>query len=372
MTWDECLSVMELLELRELGVVEDSPEAIHLRSCPRCRAALQTMPSVASVAPTREVPQLKARPISRLTADDVRAGQIWTATDFDVPDRRFIVVVVGKRKDTPDTIVVCPTSVELDQATDLDLIVDPSTIGHPFMICAWHFGTVFRSQLENCLGSLHVETLEGLKGLYQHALTGKGDLSQQVTGTGMGGSDDLRQIWRSEQLEQWRPLWHPVRHRLAVMETAAGTHPVTPRVSGPSLGDVVRELVGGEEWDARSLIEAAHVPAAHLGALLSNRLDLTDQSDAESVAAIIHALALGSEEVEQLLRGTLEASPGGLRIGTAGTTRIAARSFAHVSDETRAKELRDSLSKVDDSPEARNRAVDSYVDAVLQRLDELT
>lgn len=373
MTWDECLSAMELLEIRESGLVEDSSESAHLRTCARCGALLQTMPALESVHAPEQTPRLKARRIIAVTVDDVHAGQVWTAKSPDAPDRRFIVVVMGRRKDSSNMFVVCPTSVELEEATDLDLLVDQSPVGYPFMVCAWHFGAVFRSQLEDCLGSLSDNSLETLKALYRHALVGKGEVSFQGTGPGVGGPNDPRLIWRTEQLEKWRSLWHPVRQRVVEMEAdseAAETGP-EPKPLAPSLGDVVGKLVEGEEWDEPSLAETAHVPAAHLGVLLRNRLDLTDQSDVDSVAAVIHTLEFDSEDAELLLRRTLEKSPGGLRIGTAGTDRVAARSFADVSDATRARELREGLSKIDDSPRARQRAIDAYVETVLQRLDDL-
>lgn len=371
MTWDECLSVMELLEIRESGLVEDSPEAAHLRTCPRCGGLLQTMPAFESVGASGQTPRLKARPISSVTVDDVHAGQVWTAKSPDAPDRRFIVVAMGRRKDSSNMFVVCPTSVEVEEATDLDLLVDQSSVGYPFMVCAWHFGTVFESQLEDCLGSLSDDSLETLKALYRHALLGKGEVSFHGTGPGVGGSNDPRLIWRAEQLEEWRSLWHPVRQSVVEMEADAEAAETGSEPLAPSLGDAVRELVEGEEWDERSLAETAHVPEAHLRALLSNRLDLTDQSDADSVAAVIHTLEFDSEDAELFLRRALEMSPGGLRIGTAGTDQVAARSFADVSDATRARELREGLSKIDDSPQARQRAINTYVETVLQRLDDM-
>lgn len=372
MTWDECLSVMELLEIRESGLVEDSPEAAHLRRCRRCGALLQTMPTLESGTASDETPRLEAHPINGVTVEDVHAGQVWTATSPDIPDRRFIVVLMGRRKDSSNMFVVCPTSVEVDQATDLDLVVGRSPMGYPFMVCAWHFGTVFKSQLEDCLGSLSDDSLETLKGIYRHALLGNGELSLQGTGPAVGGPTDPRLTWRGEQLEEWRSLWHPFRQSVVEMEVDAEAAATSSEQIAPSLGDVVRGLVEGEEWDERSLAEAAHVPVTHLEALLSNRLDLTDQSDTESVAAVIHTLELDPEDAETFLRRTLDISPGGLRIGTADTDRIAARSFADVSDETRTRELREGLSRIDDSPKARRRAIETYVEEVLQSLDEMT
>lgn len=371
MTWNECLSVIELLDIREMGLIEDSPEAAHVRTCPRCRALFKTLPAIEPVTASSHAPRLEARPISKGAVDDVHAGQVWTAMSSDVPDRRFIVVVMGRRKDTSDTFVVCSTSVELAQATDLDLVIDQSPMGYPFMVCAWHFGTVFRWQLEDCLGTLSDDASEALKATYRHALVGNSEVAQQGTGPGVGGADDPRLTWRVEQLEEWRPLWHPVRQSVAEMEAVAEVAAARSEQLAPSLGDVVHNVVEGEEWDERTLAETAHVPAAHLAALLSNRLDLTDQSDADSVAAVIHTLELVSEDAEGFLRRTLEMSPGGLRIGTATTDQVAARSFADVSDETRVRELREGLSRIDDSPKARHRAIDSYVEAVLQRLDDI-
>ncbi len=372
MTRNECLSVMELFEIRESGLVENSPEAIHLRTCPRCGALLRTLPIVEPASASGDAPRLgAARSISRATVDGVHAGQIWTAMNSDVPDRHFIVVAMGRRKDASDRFVVCPTSLEFDQATDLDLVVDQSPVGYPFMVCAWHFGNVFRWQLQDCFGTLSDNALEALKATYRHALVGNGELAQRGTGPGVGGANDPRLIWQVEQLEEWRPLWNPVRESVAGMEGPVEEATASSGQPAPALGDLVRGLTEGEEWDEGSLAETARVPAAHLEALLGNRLDLTDQSDADSVAAVIHTLELESREAVRLLRRTLEVCPGGLRFGTAGTDRVAARSFAHVSDETRARELREGLSRIDDSPKARQRAIDSYVETVLQQLDEL-
>jgi hypothetical protein len=146
---------------------------------------------------------------------------------------------------------------------------------------------------------------------------------------------------------------------------------MTVEQSQPSLSGVLSNVLQRKEWDAVSLAEASHVSTTDVDALLADRLDLTDQRDVESVASILHELGLKFEEIEAPLRATLNSSPGGLRLGTAGTERTAARTFADVSEEQRSREIYEGLSQVDDSEEARRRAIESYLQEVAHQLDEL-
>src|SRR5205807_540208 len=131
----ECLSIMELLQLKDSSGSELPEAEEHVRTCPRCRGLLRSLPDVRPGDAPRDIPQLHARPDTRVeVVDNVRAGQVWLARAPDAPDRRYVVVVLGRRRDTSDGVVVAPTGTELGQATDLDLLLDESPLGYPLVV----------------------------------------------------------------------------------------------------------------------------------------------------------------------------------------------------------------------------------------------
>src|SRR4051812_25642934 len=100
----DCLSLMELMELRE-GVGDLNARA-HLKSCPRCRALLATMPSdLALPEPTGDRPAAPAdAPRRRETgAVGVRTGAVWRARGED-DDIAWVVVVIGRVPDGDDRV----------------------------------------------------------------------------------------------------------------------------------------------------------------------------------------------------------------------------------------------------------------------------
>lgn len=362
----ECLSILELLDLRASGVEGAEEARNHVRTCPRCRGLLRTLPDMDIAEESSDAPEIKARPTApKAGTDRPRAGQVWLASAPEVPDRRYVVVVIGRRRGPRNGILVAPTTTQLGAATDLDLLVDERPLGYEFTVSTWNFGTVLPGQLETYLGSLADEDLSHIKSLYRLVVADEQEgVDDGRVGPKTAGRDDERLIWRAEQIESLRPLWRPWR-KLTAEERQ-------PSPSGVlSLSGVLSSVFQKKEWDAVSLAEAAHVSTTDVDALLADRLDLTDQRDVESVASILHELGLKFEEIEAPLRETLNSSPGGLRLGTGGTERIAARTFADVTEEQRSKEIYEGLAKVDDSEEARRRAIESYLQEVAHQLDEL-
>lgn len=366
MTTGECLSIMELLDLRASGGDLAPSVSRHVETCSRCSALFRSLPEMSVPESADEIPDVVVAPFQGASADEVHSGQIWVARGEE-PDERFLVLTVGRRRDLGDAFVVVPTRSNIEEATDLDLIVIEATPASPFAAAVWNYGSVKRDQLEQYVGAVSEETASRLRALYRYVVAGVGDTPREGVGPSLAGPNDPRHSARAMQLEESKPLFGPMRRRFSKEELDSAED----QSLFVTLADIVQSSFESEEWDEASLIESSHIPHQDLRALIEDRLDLTDQSDADSVAAVVYQLGMDEEAVrEPLIRG-LERSSGGLRKGTAEQVRIAARSFADVSEERRKKKIRDLLSEVDDSVGARAQAIHSYVETVLQRLEEL-
>jgi hypothetical protein len=369
MTHDECWSTLELLDLRQTmtdGVSEAPPDIL---GCPRCSALLSSLPDI-RIPDDRDAPRIGAPP-SLVTAppDRISAGDVWVAVAPDESERRYVVVVIGKRQDTNDGIVVAPTSPDVYEATDLDVKIDDSPLGYPFLVSAWNFGTILRRQLVETLGRLGQEQFAAVKAAYRRALGGDSAEDIEPVGPDIVSTADPRLLWRDEQIHALRLLWRPRRAALVSEESKAEAG---ERVAaGESLGRFLKQLFLAGEWDEATVAEQSHVSIGEVTKIALDHLDLTDGSDIDTVAKVINGLGLVSEEAEVLLRGSLRRSAGGLRIGTGGPMRRAARSFADVSDERRSNDLFADATSIDDSPRSRGQAMDNYVDATLDRLEKL-
>lgn len=369
---EECLSIMELLELRASGGTVPSGAQRHVDRCPRCAGLLRALPGLIAEETPPETLDLRARPVTTdKTVRDVHAGQVWLIRAPAAPGQLFVAVVLGRRRDAAEAVVVAPTSDEIQHATDLDVLIDDSVLGYAFMVSTWNFGTVLTEQLQECLGTLPESDQSVVRSVYSLVVTGESPTLPVTTGVGTAGPEDERLLWRSEQLAAVLPLWGPWRQQQTDQESELLTGEMTRDTVELSLSVLIHEALDEGEWDIVSLAEAAHVATTHIQAILEDRLDLTDQTDVDAVAAAIHAIRRDFDQIEPYLRRSLECSSGGLRIGLAGTDRIAARTRAEVGEDQRRRRLWEGLASVDESDVARRRAIESYVQAVETRLEEL-
>lgn len=102
--------------------------------------------------------------------------------------------------------------------------------------------------------------------------------------------------------------------------------------------------------------------------MLNDRLDLTDQSDVPDVQRVLTVIRL--DDGRDPVRASLQRSRGGMRRATGAETAIAARSFAGVSDAERERDLMRDQIAIDESPRAREGAVESYLQALEKQIDD--
>src|SRR5215218_725911 len=121
MTEMECLSLMELLDLR--AGADDAEARAHLENCARCRALLAGLPGELTLpeVPTRTL-AVSARTSVR-APERVRTGQLWRATAPGNPDWTWVVAVIGRAPDADDRLLVAPVVPAAELATDQDLLV---------------------------------------------------------------------------------------------------------------------------------------------------------------------------------------------------------------------------------------------------------
>ena len=213
MTELECLSLMELLDLRAGA---DDPEAReHLECCPRCRALLMVLPPEFEMPPTPEVTAAVAPRPRAAMPDRPRTGQLWRAHAPSDPDWSWVVAVIGRAPDADDRVLVVPVVATPELATERDLIIDEQLLGYPAFLDLQNFGTVLRGQLAEYLAPLCRKQAEDLVALYRWVL-GSGERPVGVaTGLAVLSEDDPRLRAAEERGQDMRVLWRDVDAQVA-------------------------------------------------------------------------------------------------------------------------------------------------------------
>ena len=303
---------------------------------------------------------------------DLRAGQLWAARGAD-PDWRYIVVVLGKPESEQDLAMVVPIAEEVEQASDLDLIVPDSPLGYSHLILAWQHGPIFAGQLERFLGDLPTESTEALKRVYTTIVTGEAnEVNEANEGVGppLAGPDDPRRRFRSEKLEWLRPLWQPLREAVVSDEDEdEDEDSVDPK---PALVGLFEKVFAEDEWDVVSLCEAAALDGQQWRRFSAGQLDLTGQLDLPQLARVFSELGRDFDEVAPAVEQTLWLNPGGQLRASPHEQRLAARSFSDVSEAQRQRDIQRGRRKVDESEAGRRAAVASYLNALAKAMDELS
>lgn len=355
---NDCLSIIELLDLRLNQTGESSLQREHVEQCPRCAGLFRRLPELGAAEPPQSS-SLRTEASLTIADNGDLPGQIWCAHAPDSPERRYVVVVLGHHRRDEESIVVAPTSTSLQNASEFDLLVEPSPLPYRFMVSPWNFGVVVVDQLDELVGRLPPEALAELLSLYRSMLGNDLGVDVSHVGPSISSSADERLIWRAEEIKATKPLYAPWARRASEEFDASPTE---------LFSNVVRAALVAEGHDESSLAEYAHVSASSIAAFLDDRLDLTDQEDIEDVVAVVRALHLSFEQVEASLRASLHRRPGGQRIGRGSAERLAARRRPDISAEEAGRLLRAGLSEVDDSDKARELAIASYVNAVANQL----
>jgi hypothetical protein len=361
-----CPSTLELLDFRD-GNGSASVRA-HVRQCARCQVALNELKDLQldEVQPRGEPNDSKsASREAQHPPENLATGQVWTAIASENAEEREIVVVIGRpggRQD--DLVIVAPTATALEEAAESDLIVTSSPLGYPHLVCVWAQGVLERGQLVDYLGRLDRGTRVDLVDLYRW-LTGAAEEPETSVPTGpkLAGEEDSRLIFRSLVNDRLRALWRRVDESLetSAEEAAVFVH--------PTLRQAIHERFESGAWDRSTLLEASRVEGSQLDAIMKDRLDLTHETDVSAVAAIVAALEI--DDPTPLVKASLELSLGGEPWAPEQGARLAARSFSDVSGAKRTHDLYLGRLKVDESPEARQRAIERYLKRFAQELDAI-
>jgi hypothetical protein len=378
----ECLSLMELLDLRA-GV--DDPEARrHVDGCPRCRVLLDGVPAEITLPalPATTV-MLRARS-SQTRPERVRTGQLWRAHVSGEGDRSWIVAVIGRAPDAENRILVVPAVAEPELATERDLVVDATALGYDGFLDLQNLGPVMRTQLVEYLGTLSSPQIEALVALYRWTLGGNSEPTGLPTGPPVLGEADPRLLAAEERGEELRALWRNADAQVTDVEEAQeerdldserplGTQLDQGHEPKAGLTEILQLRLKGPsaEWDRASLLERTGVDGGHFDQFVKGRLDLTDKTDVQDLANVLHALDIPRDEAENAVAISLWVSPGGRREATGPAMPMAARSQPGISEEDVTRDLYADQSEIDRSAKARSAEIAAYLAELRHALDEL-
>ena len=360
----ECLSLMELLDLR--AGAEDTETRQHLDDCPRCRAVLEGLPAELSLSSLPETTAALAPRLALPLPDRVGTGQLWRAGATGERDWSWVVAVIGISAESEDRILVAPVVAEPELATERDLLIDSQALGYQAFVDLQNLGSLLRTQLVECLGTLSRPQAEGLVALYRWTLAGDSEPKGLPTGAAVLGEEDPRLLAAEERAEELRTLWRDTDAQVTDLEEV-GSEQET------GLAEVLQLRLEGHdaEWDRAALLERTGIDGGRFGQFARDRLDLTDKTDVQDLAKVLHVLDVPWEEAERAVAISLSGSPGGRREATGPAMPMAARSRPGASEEDIAHDLYADQSEVDRSAEARSVEVAGYLAELRQALDEL-
>ncbi len=373
---------MELLDLR--AGVDDAETRLHLDDCARCRAILDGLPTEITppALPARTV-VLRARS-SETRPERVRTGQLWRARASGEGDWSWTVAVIGRAPDAENRILVVPVVAERELAAERDLLVGATPLGYDGFLDLQNLGPVLRTQLIEYLGTLSRPQTEALVALYRWTLGGGSEPTGLPTGPPVLNQNDPRLLAAEERGEDLRALWRDADAQVIDIEDVQESDLDSERPLGAQLDpghepktgltEVLQLRLKGPsaEWDRASLLERTGVDGGHFDQFLKGRLDLTDKTDVQDLANVLHVLDIPWEEAENAVAISLCASPGGRREATGPSMPMAARSQPGVSEEEVTRDLYADQSEIDRSAKARSTEIATYLAELRQAMDELT
>jgi hypothetical protein len=381
MTELECLSLMELLDLRAGA---GDPEARrHLDGCPRCQAVLDSLPARLAVPalPLTTV-VLPPRP-AQSRPERVRAGQLWRVRGSDEGDWSWVVAVLGLVSDAGNRILVVPVVGEPELATDRDLLLDGTTLGYDAFLDLQNLGSIIGTQLVEYLATLPHAEAEALVALYRWTLVGDTEPKGLPTGPPVLSEIDLRLLAAQERGEALRALWREADLQVTDFEDEPqGSSLDTQGLRDSQLADgpeaeagvaqVIRLRLEGPDadWDRAGLLERTRIDGARFNQFLKGHLDLTDRADVHDLATVLHVLDITWPDAEEAVVMSLRASPGGRRSATGPAMPMAARSHPDATEEAITRDLYADQSNVDQSADARTAEIAAYITDLRRALDE--
>jgi hypothetical protein len=382
MSLRECLSIMELQEVKERG--PHGRVVAHLEDCARCRALLRDMPDVSEndlpLSSMHLVDTMQTAPTpSPRSGPRPASGEVWRAAASRESAWSQLVAVVGRSRAEPGLVIAIPISEEVEYGTDLDLPVARDVLGYNAMLLAWNHGAVLEGQLLEQVGTLSEAAREELVGFYRWLVAGGVRPQVRTVGPPLAGPEDERSWFRSEELESFLLLREPASQEPGgeVIETPADDTEQDEAIAAARsrtvvpFSDFLRRRLASDEWDENSLLERTGIDRRELDGFLSDKLELTSASDARALALILRELGSPPEEVEPQIRRSLELSPGGVVMPESGWRRVAARARSHVPGQQRERDLFGGA-ELDESEAARGRAIDLYWNRLLECYEMLT
>lgn len=358
MTELECLSLMELLDIR--ADAADAAARAHLAACKRCQALLNELP-VTSPGPLAAgaSSMYSTDPRVASPAPEVKTGHLWRAQAAADADWSWVVAIIGRSPHIAGGVVVAPVFGGWSLATEDDLVLPESIVGYPAFVDLGNVGTLFEWQLTVPTGRLDPRLADALVGLYR-ALLGAGSRPEASTGAPVVGADDERLLASEERGQALRALWRAVDEQVDEPEV----------VDLPAL---LRSRIEGEQadWERTSLLEATGIDVSHYSGFTEGRLDLTDKRDLGDLALVLHELEVPWADARPVVEVTLRSSAGGQRFSAGLDLPLAARSRPGMSEDEIADELYGDVTGVDTSVPARQLEIEAYLAELRQALDDL-
>jgi hypothetical protein len=369
----ECLSLMELLDLR--AGAEDTETRQHLDDCPRCRAVLERLPAELSLPSLPETTAaLAPRPPLPLPGR-VGTGQLWRTSATKEHDWSWVVAVIGISAESEDRILVAPVIAEPELATERDLLIDSQALGYQAFIDLQNLGSLLRTQLVECVGTLSRPQAEGLVALYRWTLAGDSEPKGLPTGPRVLVQEDPRLLAAEGRGDELRTLWRDADAQVTdeAAENDLDGEFDQPSETGVGLAEVLRPRVEGPdaEWDRASLLEHTGIDGARFDKFVTDRLDLTDKTDIDDLANVLHVLDVQWEDAEHAVAVSLDISRGGRREASGPAMPMAARSQPGTPGEDVTRDLYADQSEIDRSSKARRLEIAAYLAELRRALDDL-
>ena len=207
----DCLSVLELLALKETG---DEAAAAHVATCHRCQALLRTLRDADQtvIVSTGGGKTHLAHVREPADGTDVRPGAVWVATG-DEPGWTEVVAVVGRSRRDPRSWSWC-RSLTLSRTERISTSASPmSSSAIRRKRPPWNFGWLYAEQLIRPVGEIDDSLRGEITGLSDGWLVGAVAERPDNPHAGcpaLGGANDRRQLRREQEREQLLRLWRQV------------------------------------------------------------------------------------------------------------------------------------------------------------------
>lgn len=369
----ECLSLLEMMEFR--AGAGDPAGQNHLEECPRCSAVFAHLPEEIEEVEISTTPvQVPVSVRNEASPEGYRIGQLWRATTVN-PEWTFPVALVGPSPESDENLLAVPLVPEHYAATENDLLLAEQDVGYEAFLDMQNLGTLRKAQLKDFLGRLSTEQSQALVSLYQSILFEESRPEGIPTGPPLLSDEDPRLLWADERRTEFMSLWRFVDADVLdqVEQPNAQVQIVGSSREVVGIGSLLRGYFDAhsDTWDRATILEESRIDSAHFEAITNEQLDLTDKTDVEPLARLIHLTEIPIDQVEAPVKATLHAGSGGKREATGETLPMAARSVPGTPKEKVTEALFGDQSQVNETDEAREVEIDQYWAELRRILEDL-